>query len=411
MGRPDSAPTPNQTHTLLDFRDTLHRQGGDAAVENALQALFVEFVLGQAGTESPEEELDEGGDRSRGFDWLGQLRGLTRTGFLSTVPEEARSTLLGGTLFAYDSEATPVASDEVFRATLTGSIGGDSSRGLEATGPIPSLSDLLDSLDSPGREGDVSFANDEVAELAMALRPLTRGRSQDAGGDGVRAPGFRTMALLENNLSSNTRQNQDSSPRRHAGTLTAETVDESRISSEPPVTTGHHRVAPGLRLSATLFPDETPATAGALGTTSAADRHFEALDMNATAHTVMADETMSPQAFTGGLDGMDGGLIGMLRQLAFESTAEMEDGLARTAQRVRQLGAVLAGQRLSDVEIEALPKVRFDSTEEQTCAICLEPYQKGEMLTALSCNHYFHVECLGRWCQRSTKCPLCRASV
>mmetsp|Transcript_41461 Transcript_41461/g.105629 ORF Transcript_41461/g.105629 Transcript_41461/m.105629 type:complete len:81 (+) Transcript_41461:318-560(+) len=74
-----------------------------------------------------------------------------------------------------------------------------------------------------------------------------------------------------------------------------------------------------------------------------------------------------------------------------------------------QLGSVLAGHRLTDEEIRALPKVRFEAIEQQSCSICLETYQKGELLTALHCSHFFHVDCLARWFQNSTQCPLCRS--
>lgn len=101
-------------------------------------------------------------------------------------------------------------------------------------------------------------------------------------------------------------------------------------------------------------------------------------------------------------------LTGILQQLAMENIS-LDDSLARSVQRVLQLGTALAGQRLSDDEIRALPKVRFEATERQSCSICLEAYTRGELLTSLRCGHFFHVDCLGRWFQHSTQCPLCRS--
>jgi len=94
-----------------------------------------------------------------------------------------------------------------------------------------------------------------------------------------------------------------------------------------------------------------------------------------------------------------------LENLAREA---LDEGVARSARRVLQLGTVLTGQRLSDEEIRALPEVRFENAEEQSCPICLEAYQCGELLTALRCNHFFHVGCLARWLQQTRRCPLCR---
>lgn len=101
-------------------------------------------------------------------------------------------------------------------------------------------------------------------------------------------------------------------------------------------------------------------------------------------------------------------LTAILERLAIDGVG-LDESLARSVRRVLQLGTVLTGQRLSDDEIKALPQVRFEEAAEQQCAICLEPYQKGELLTALRCSHFFHIECLGSWFRRATQCPLCRA--
>lgn len=119
-----------------------------------------------------------------------------------------------------------------------------------------------------------------------------------------------------------------------------------------------------------------------------------------SARTVLG-ETLSLEG------GLDGGLSTVLHRLALENLS-LDDSLTRSVRRVLQLGTVLTGQRLSDEEICALPKVRFEAKEQQNCAICLEAYKEGELLTALRCAHFYHVDCLARWFQRSTQCPLCR---
>jgi len=103
---------------------------------------------------------------------------------------------------------------------------------------------------------------------------------------------------------------------------------------------------------------------------------------------------------------LDGALGAMLRRLTAESV--LEEGSAASVRRALQLGAVMTGHRLTDEEIRVLPKVRFDDEEQQFCSICLEAYQQGQLLTALRCDHFFHVECLSSWMQRATQCPLCR---
>lgn len=105
---------------------------------------------------------------------------------------------------------------------------------------------------------------------------------------------------------------------------------------------------------------------------------------------------------------VDGGLVGLLRHLG-DGGLLGNGGLDDTARHARQLGSILAGQRLSDQEIQELPKARFDNMEEQVCSICLESYKRGELLTRLNCQHCFHVSCLAEWMRQATQCPLCRA--
>eukprot|EP00927_Polykrikos_kofoidii_P025571 TRINITY_DN22947_c0_g1_i1.p1 TRINITY_DN22947_c0_g1~~TRINITY_DN22947_c0_g1_i1.p1 ORF type:complete len:397 (-),score=65.27 TRINITY_DN22947_c0_g1_i1:14-1204(-) len=102
----------------------------------------------------------------------------------------------------------------------------------------------------------------------------------------------------------------------------------------------------------------------------------------------------------------------VLRRLASEAQL-LDESVSRSVRRAVAMHSAVAAaptQRLSDDEIRALPQVCFDDEEQQHCAICLESYQEGELLTKLRCDHFFHVECVARWLQRNTECPLCRMS-
>jgi len=47
--------------------------------------------------------------------------------------------------------------------------------------------------------------------------------------------------------------------------------------------------------------------------------------------------------------------------------------------------------------------------ETPECAICVQPFEEGEMVKKTPCGHYFGEECLGEWLTRYAKtCPLCR---
>ena len=62
---------------------------------------------------------------------------------------------------------------------------------------------------------------------------------------------------------------------------------------------------------------------------------------------------------------------------------------------------ILESFRTDDVTLE----VAQNATE--PCAVCLEPYQEGQMCKFLPCGHYFHGNCIDMWLKNSSmNCPL-----
>jgi len=71
--------------------------------------------------------------------------------------------------------------------------------------------------------------------------------------------------------------------------------------------------------------------------------------------------------------------------------------------------------------IHKLPKVALDSKElideedgnPSDCSICMERMSGGEKVVVRTfCaprQHYFHEECLSRWCENEVTCPMCRS--
>jgi hypothetical protein len=45
-----------------------------------------------------------------------------------------------------------------------------------------------------------------------------------------------------------------------------------------------------------------------------------------------------------------------------------------------------------------------------TCTICIRDYEEGDTLSVLPCDHRFCPECIERWLQLSSLCPVCRAT-
>lgn len=58
--------------------------------------------------------------------------------------------------------------------------------------------------------------------------------------------------------------------------------------------------------------------------------------------------------------------------------------------------------RKKPIKKKILPK------ERKECSICLEEITRRTPVGCCNCGHCFHQQCIDRWLQRHTTCPLCR---
>lgn len=69
-----------------------------------------------------------------------------------------------------------------------------------------------------------------------------------------------------------------------------------------------------------------------------------------------------------------------------------------------------------DLQAEPLPFLQLHHAElnceaerswqAESCCICLEPFQLGEVYTELVCHHLYHKSCIDQWFLRNGSCPL-----
>lgn len=51
------------------------------------------------------------------------------------------------------------------------------------------------------------------------------------------------------------------------------------------------------------------------------------------------------------------------------------------------------------------------TSESQMCAVCIESYKVGEVVTVLTCGHIFHKDCIEPWLLEKRTCPMCKCDI
>lgn len=400
-----------ETENLEDLRDTAVIGNLGDFCEKLLQAVCLEYSLleDQASDTTRGRCTESGVEQALPNNMT--LRAMRRTGQLGELGREAQSTLLGGALYQYSNSAAPLPPADtrqaaVLSATATRGFSGDAAPGdmgsfARSRAPFASTNaDILELRNSIQRILRLPDANEGEHQDRRQLQSRTNTllEGELAGDLDVDVPlGDETVdeaTILAANLEEIGEDlNDEVSP--------VQVPDQSRLSDEPSARFSSAGAADGALPSFVRFEDEVNDSNHLLGSTVIDELGDTTFSLEQLERTLLG-ETVSPEG------GLDGGLIGVLRRIA--AGASLNESLLRTVHRVLQLGTLLSGHRLSDEDIQNLPKVRFEQAEEQNCAICLEAYETGELLTALPCSHFFHVDCLARWLQRASQCPLCRAT-
>ncbi|KAF7806483.1 putative E3 ubiquitin-protein ligase RHY1A [Senna tora] len=55
--------------------------------------------------------------------------------------------------------------------------------------------------------------------------------------------------------------------------------------------------------------------------------------------------------------------------------------------------------------------MKWKSSEQEDCAVCLESFKEGDTLTHLPCAHRFHSTCVQPWLHNNAHCPCCRINI
>lgn len=81
----------------------------------------------------------------------------------------------------------------------------------------------------------------------------------------------------------------------------------------------------------------------------------------------------------------------------------------RRAERRLKSEAKKAIQRL---QVRTLKRGDEETTSDMLlCAVCIESYKAGEVVTILTCDHIFHKSCIEPWLLERRTCPMCKCDI
>lgn len=95
------------------------------------------------------------------------------------------------------------------------------------------------------------------------------------------------------------------------------------------------------------------------------------------------------------------------------------DALLRLGERIGDVKgerwALIAHEKIRQLPTLSWTQSMADGKEENhtlvKCQVCQFPYEEGDELRKLPCEHYFHRECVDSWLQTKDTCALCRKPI
>lgn len=71
-----------------------------------------------------------------------------------------------------------------------------------------------------------------------------------------------------------------------------------------------------------------------------------------------------------------------------------------------------AKKAIGRLQVRTLKRGDEETTcESHMCAVCLESYKVGEVVTVLTCDHIFHKACINPWLLERRTCPMCKCDI
>ncbi|KAJ1960485.1 hypothetical protein IWQ62_004217, partial [Dispira parvispora] len=97
------------------------------------------------------------------------------------------------------------------------------------------------------------------------------------------------------------------------------------------------------------------------------------------------------------------------------SLPQWSSALNEKAKEVDPVAGIVDAHDSKSIPMTTLPKSSAaakesgDKESPSTCAVCIDEFERGQLVRQLPCNHLFHLECIDEWLtEKSGVCPLCK---
>ncbi|KAJ8396782.1 hypothetical protein AAFF_G00013810 [Aldrovandia affinis] len=85
---------------------------------------------------------------------------------------------------------------------------------------------------------------------------------------------------------------------------------------------------------------------------------------------------------------------------------------ARALNRRQKKLKVEAKKAIGQLEVRTLQQGDQEiGPEADTCAVCIEAYRPGDVVSILTCSHFFHKPCIEPWLLDHRTCPMCKCDI
>ncbi|KAJ3593088.1 hypothetical protein NHX12_005425 [Muraenolepis orangiensis] len=84
----------------------------------------------------------------------------------------------------------------------------------------------------------------------------------------------------------------------------------------------------------------------------------------------------------------------------------------RSQRRTEHRLKTVAKKAIKQLEVRTIKRGDPETGEDdQTCAVCIESYKAGDVITVLTCGHIFHKACIEPWLLAKRTCPMCKCDI